>query len=67
MNRRILERPRLGEIGLYRYLHIMLVIMRYVASRQELHERIGYEFHHELMVPILNVILCKLRAEGGEN
>ncbi len=67
VNGRILERPQLREIGLYRYLHAILVFMRYLTTRLELLERFSNEFHTELMVPILNRLLRKYQAEGGDN
>jgi hypothetical protein len=67
VNGRILERPHLREIGLYRYLHAMLVFMRYLTTRPELLERFNNEFHTELMVPILNRLLYKYQAESGDN
>jgi len=65
LNRHILEVPKY-YIGLYRYLHVILVFMWYLGENSELLKHLHNDFHPELIVPILNHLLRECRAKGGE-
>jgi hypothetical protein len=45
----------------------MLVFMRYVAAHPHLRDLFDNEFHIELMAPILNLLLQKYKAWGGDS
>ncbi|KAK1973697.1 hypothetical protein LZ30DRAFT_464665 [Colletotrichum cereale] len=66
VNLRILARPVTHDLKLWEYLHVLLVFMRSLNTRPDLKERFGYAFHPELMAPLLNLLLRRIKDRGGD-
>lgn len=66
VNLHILIRPATQNLKLWQYLHVLLVVMRSLNTRADLIERFGYAFHPELMTPLLNILLRRLKNRGGD-
>ncbi|KAL6410148.1 hypothetical protein AUP68_06560 [Ilyonectria robusta] len=66
VNIRLLTRPVTQDLKLWEYLHVLLVFMRCLNSRLDLKKRCGYAFHVELMAPLLNLLVRRLKDRGGE-
>ena len=66
VNLRILARPVTLDLKLWEYLHVLLVFMRSLHTRPDLKKRYGYAFHPQLMAPLLNLLLHRLKDRGGD-
>ena len=66
VNLRILAKPVTHDVKLWEYLHVLLVFVRSRTTRPDQMKRFGYAFHLELMVPLLNLLLRRLKDRGGD-
>ncbi|KAI0399026.1 hypothetical protein F4802DRAFT_591209 [Xylaria palmicola] len=65
INLRILANPATYVLRLWEYIHILVVFLRSFNTQPGVKEDISDAFHLDLMVPLLNLLLRRIRSRGG--
>lgn len=60
----ILKRADTSDVQFWEFIHVILVFMRAMMARPDMHERFGWAFPAKLLVPFLNMALREAESRS---